>query len=127
MSAGQARLGPIQTDIGIGSPSRSGPNAVEAGRSCPDGRRLGSRFRGEWLRSVVAGHANYFAVPGNLHRVGQFYCGAIKHWLHAIRRRSQKGMRLAWSRVRRLIRTWLPSVRILHPYPNVRFCVAHPR
>jgi len=85
------------------------------------------REQGSWLRSVVQGFFNYHAVPGNGRALDAFRTLVQKAWLRALRRRSQKGMRLAWSRVRRLIRTWLPSVRILHPYPNVRFCVAHPR
>jgi len=80
------------------------------------------RDTGEWLRSVVSGHANYFAVPGNMHRVGQFYCGAIKHWLHAIRRRSQKGRAAwPWERFRRLVEGTIPRPRTVHPFPDARF------
>lgn len=32
-----------------------------------------------------------------------------------------------WVRFHRLARRWLPKPKILHPYPNVRFRVAHPR
>lgn len=83
--------------------------------------------QGSWLRSVVQGFFNYHAVPGNGRALDAFRTLAQKAWLRALRRRSQRGMRLTWPRVKRLIRTWLPSVRILHPYPNVRLCVAHPR
>ena len=83
--------------------------------------------QGSWLRSVVQGFFNYHAVPGNGRALDAFRTLAQKAWLRALRRRSQRGMRLTWARVKRLIRTWLPSVRILHPYPNVRLCVAHPR
>ena len=43
-----------------------------------------------------------------------------RHWLHTLRRRSQKG-RVTWQRMRRLADRWLPQPRILHPWPNVRF------
>jgi len=72
--------------------------------------------QGSWLRSVVQGFFNYHAVPGNGRALDAFRTLVSKAWLRALRRRSQKGMRLAWGRVKRLIRTWLPSVRILHPY-----------
>jgi hypothetical protein len=85
------------------------------------------RKQGSWLRSVVRGFFNYHAVPGNGRALDAFRTLIQKAWLRALRRRSQKGMRLTWERMKPLFRTWLPSVRILHPYPNVRFRVNHPR
>ena len=83
---------------------------------------LAARDTGEWRRCVVAGHANYFAVPGSMHRVGQFYCGAIKHWLHAIRRRRQKGRAAwPWERFRCLVEGTIPRPRTVHPFPDARF------
>ena len=52
---------------------------------------------------------------------------ASRAWLWALRRRSHKGRHLSWSRMTRLMETWLPKARILHPYPNVRFHARHPR
>ena len=43
-----------------------------------------------------------------------------RHWLKALRRRSQK-TRVTWTRMRRIEARWLPKARIMHPYPNVRF------
>ena len=84
---------------------------------------------GEWLRSVVQGWYNYFAVPGNRSALEAFRTQVSRYWLRVIRRRSQRGRRKwTWERMRRrLIRKWIPSVRILHSYPNQRLIVNHPR
>jgi hypothetical protein len=83
--------------------------------------------QGKWLRSVVQGHLNYFAVPGNKPSIDAFRTEVIKGWLHALRRRSQKSRRLSWERVMRLVITWIPRARILHPYPSQRLRVINPR
>lgn len=82
---------------------------------------------GSWLRSVVQGWFNYHAVPGNSPRLDQFRTQIGQLWLDAIRRRSQRGRRWTWERMSRLIRYWLPSARILHPYPYQRLIVTNPR
>jgi RNA-directed DNA polymerase len=82
---------------------------------------------GKWLRAVVQGWFNYHAVPGNRTCLDQFRTQIGRHWLAVLRRRSQKGRRWPWERMSRLIRRWLPSARILHPYPNQRLTVAYPR
>src|SRR5262249_45671214 len=43
-----------------------------------------------------------------------------------LRRRSQKD-RFSWQRMHRLAAHWIPQPRILHPYPDQRFAVTHPR
>jgi len=78
---------------------------------------------GRWLRRVVRGWLNYHAVPGNSNRIGRFVAEVIRHWVHVIRRRSQRGRCWTWERVSRLARTHLPRPRILHPYPDQRFRV----
>ncbi len=78
--------------------------------------------QGRWLASVVRGHLAYYAVPGNTDAVAAFRTQATRHWYRALRRRSQRD-RLSWERMNRLIARWLPPVRILHPYPEVRFDV----
>ena len=82
---------------------------------------------GRWLRSVVQGWFNYHAVPGNSSCLDQFRTQVGRHWLAVLRRRSQRGRRWRWERMSRLLRCWLPPARILHPYPNQRFHVIHPR
>jgi RNA-directed DNA polymerase len=76
--------------------------------------------QGRWLASVVRGHANYYAVPGNLPAVRAFRLQAVRLWLKALRRRGQRH-RLNWQRMRRLETRWIPTVRIMHPWPNQRF------
>ncbi|HYU47035.1 MAG TPA: group II intron reverse transcriptase/maturase [Terriglobales bacterium] len=81
---------------------------------------------GRWLRSVVQGYFNYHAVPGNLDRLKSFRSQVIWCWYRALRRRSQRS-RMTWVRFRPLMIRWIPSARILHPHPNVRFDAMHPR
>src|SRR6266542_1354555 len=85
-------------------------------------RHLPIPEQGRWLASVVRGHLAYYAVPGNARAINAFRIQIGRHWLRALRRRSQRD-RLSWERMNRLIARWLPPVRILHPYPEVRFDV----
>lgn len=80
-------------------------------------------MQGQWLRSVIRGHVNYYAVPGNRGALDAFRTQVIRAWLKALRRRSQKGRNLTWSRFIRWVAKWIPSVRIVHPYPEQRLCV----
>ncbi len=83
-------------------------------------RHLPIPEQGRWLASVVRGHANYYAVPGNLDAVAQFRTQATRAWFKALRRRSQRN-RLNWERMGRLAKRWLPPARAVHPFPEVRF------
>jgi RNA-directed DNA polymerase len=77
---------------------------------------------GRWLRSVVQGWLNYYAVPGNAGRLGRFVDEVTRLWLHVLRRRSQRGRsRWTWARMQRLVRRHLPRPHIVHPYPEKRF------
>jgi RNA-directed DNA polymerase len=82
---------------------------------------------GKWLRSVIQGHLNYFAVPGNRKAVDRFRTEINRAWLFALRRRSQKSRNLTWDRIKRLIKTWIPTAKTQHPYPNQRLYVNYPR
>jgi group II intron reverse transcriptase/maturase len=82
---------------------------------------------GKWLRSVIQGHFNYFAVPGNRKAIDRFRTESNRAWLFALRRRSQKSRNLTWDRIKRLIKTWIPTAKTQHPYPNQRLCVNYPR
>jgi len=77
---------------------------------------------GRWLRSVVRGHYQYYAVPRNLPSLEHFRKEVIRLWMHTIRRRSQKG-RILWERMNRLAERYLPRPGILHPYPDQRIGV----
>ena len=82
---------------------------------------------GQWLQSVYRGRCQYYAVPGNYARLQQFRDAIQVMRLRALRRRSQRGRRLTWSKFSKLSKRWLPTPTILHPYPNVRFACQHPR
>ena len=77
---------------------------------------------GRWLGSVVTGHYRYFAVPGNGPALALFRHQILRLWQRSLSRRSQKG-RVCWIRMARLAQRWLPTPRILHPYPSQRLCV----
>src|ERR1700730_3245782 len=81
---------------------------------------------GKWLRSVVQGYFNYHAIPGNSQRLRAFRDGVRRLWRQAVRRRGQRRP-WTWERFATLANRWLPSPRILHPYPSVRFDAKHPR
>jgi hypothetical protein len=81
---------------------------------------------GKWLKSVVQGYFNYYAVPGNLDRLGVFREQVLGCWWRTLRRRSQK-RRPTWASILALAAHWLPQPRVLHPYPHARFAASHPR
>lgn len=80
---------------------------------------------GAWLHRVLNGYYAYHAVPTNLTRLDGFRDEVCRAWRHALMRRSQRH-RLNWSRFNRLIRKYVPSCRVLHPYPEDRFFASHP-
>ena len=79
--------------------------------------------QGRWLRSVVQGFFAYHAVPGNGRALKGFRTSINRAWLRALRRRSQKGQKLNWDRMKRLIATWIPTAKVQHPYPNQRLAL----
>ena len=78
--------------------------------------------QGLYLKQVMNGFLNYFAVPTNSRAINAFYYNVAWYWCRALRRRSQIS-RLTWQRMARYIDLWLPPARIRHPYPDVRFNV----
>lgn len=83
---------------------------------------------GQWLRSVVVGFQNYFAVPGNMRSVKEFYTQVMNMWLRMIRRRSHKGKsKWSWERFTRLKDWLIPRVRVVHPFPSQRFDAKYSR
>jgi group II intron reverse transcriptase/maturase len=83
------------------------------------GRHRPFAVQGQWLRSVVAGHLAYYAVPGNTDAVAAFRTQVTRHWFKALRRRGQR-TRLSWTRMNRIATRWLPKARVMHPFPDVR-------
>jgi group II intron reverse transcriptase/maturase len=76
--------------------------------------------QGRWLAQVLQGHMAYYAVPGNSDAITACRHQVTMHWHRALRRRSQRG-RVNWDRMNRYATRWLPKVRVMHPYPNLRF------
>ena len=82
--------------------------------------------QGRWLKQVVSGFFAYHAVPTNFKALGAFRHHITDLWRRTLRRRSQKdGM--TWERITQIADAWLPKPRILHPWPDRRFAVNHPR
>jgi RNA-directed DNA polymerase len=82
--------------------------------------------QGAWLRQVVTGYFAYHAVPTNWAALNAFRNEVTQRWRRTLCRRSEKGG-FNWDRMKRLADDWLPQPRILHPWPNQRFAVKHPR
>lgn len=80
---------------------------------------------GPWLQRVMQGYFNYYAVPGNLHRLAGFRSEVCRAWRHALLRRSQRH-RLPWERFNRLARRYVPYCRQVHPHPTQRFAASRP-
>lgn len=83
-------------------------------------RHMSVGANGRWLRRILQGWMYYHAVPGNMRRLQQFRLALGRLWLQQIRRRSQRS-NWTWERLYRLMERHLPSLRILHPYPDKRF------
>lgn len=79
-----------------------------------------------WLGRVVAGYFRYFAVPGNIQALDSFRTQVVRYWFRALRRRSQKH-RLRWEVFGPYANRILPTPKILHDYPDVRFYAKHPK
>ena len=78
--------------------------------------------QGRWLAAVLRGHYGYYAVPTNSSAIDAFRRTIARNWYRSLRRRSQR-KRLDWKRMSRIIARWLPSARIVHPWPDSRFAV----
>jgi RNA-directed DNA polymerase len=82
--------------------------------------------QGRWLHTVVAGYFAYHAVPTNSRALNAFRHYVTHLWHRTLSRRSQKA-RVRWDRMAQIADDWLPTPRILHPWPEQRFAVTHPR
>jgi group II intron reverse transcriptase/maturase len=82
--------------------------------------------QGRWLKQVVTGYFTYHAVPTNFHVLVSFRHHVTDLWRRTLRRRSQTAA-VTWERMKRIADDWLPKPRILHPWPQQRFAVKHPR
>ncbi|MFL6933384.1 MAG: group II intron reverse transcriptase/maturase [Xanthobacteraceae bacterium] len=82
--------------------------------------------QGKWLAQVVSGYFNYHAVPTNTRALVVFRHRITLLWRRVLRQRGQNTTP-PWDRMRKLVNDWLPKPRILHPWPQARFAVTHPR
>ena len=82
--------------------------------------------QGRWLKAVVTGFFAYHAVPTNSRALGAFRYHVTDLWHRTLRRRSQKDA-MTLERMTRIAAYWLPAPRVLHPWPDQRFAVKHPR
>lgn len=86
-------------------------------------RHLPVAAQGRFVRQALQGFANYFGVPGNIGALSAARTQVCRAWFRALRRRSQKAVRLNWRKMQSVIRQWVPSMRIVHPHPNARLRV----
>jgi group II intron reverse transcriptase/maturase len=82
--------------------------------------------QGTWLGQVVRGYFAYHAVPTNAKSLVAFHYHVRVLWLRTLQRRSQRDS-TTWERIARLAAEFLPLPRVLHPWPDARFLVTHPR
>jgi RNA-directed DNA polymerase len=75
---------------------------------------------GQWIKELLTGHLNYYAVCGNGRRIEWFFRKVRWLWLRALRRRSQKD-RMTWDEFEKRTKRFFPPVKILHPLPLHRF------
>jgi hypothetical protein len=99
------------------------PTARSGALASPPGTELRRRRhwpipeQGRWLASVLQGHFNYYAVPGNIDSITAFRDQVRWHWMEALRRRSQRH-RMTWDRYSRIERVC--------GYPQPASCVPTP-
>jgi RNA-directed DNA polymerase len=75
---------------------------------------------GAWVKQMLQGHLNYFAVSGNDPSLWWFFNEVRWLWLKSLKRRSQNA-RLTWEKFIRLVDRFFPPIRVLHPLPCHRF------
>lgn len=77
---------------------------------------------GTYLRAVLMGHMQYYAVPLNIRAIRSFRHELVRIWRDTLSRRSQKA-HVTWERMSELAKRWLPPARICHPFPEQRLLV----
>src|SRR5438128_1678059 len=75
---------------------------------------------GAWVKQMLKGHLNYFAVSGNHPSLWWFFNKVKRLWLASLKRRSQTA-RLSWERFIQCVACFFPPIRTLHPLPCHRF------
>ena len=111
-------------DVAEEIPGQAGGPEGEAVAETP--RRPGAGRRVVAKRAIAAG-VSTMRSPATIHACNNSATRSKSMWLRTLRRRSQRGRRLTWEKFAKLCKRWLPTPKILHPYPNVRFARQHPR
>jgi RNA-directed DNA polymerase len=75
---------------------------------------------GAWIKRMLEGHLNHFAVSGNHPSLWWFFNEVRRLWLMSLRRRSQTAS-LSWEKFIRLVDRFFPPIKTLHPLPCHRF------
>src|SRR6266542_3515102 len=75
---------------------------------------------GAWVKQMLQGHLNYFAVSGNHPSLWWFLNKVKRLWLASLKRRSQTA-RLSWERFIQCVACFFPPIRTIHPLPCHRF------
>lgn len=92
-----------------------------------DARKFLTEDVGQWLGQVMAGYFNDYAIPGgNILRLNSVRKAVRRLWRQALRRRGQRH-RLQWHRLGPYMDRYIPSIRVMHPWPESRFYASHPR
>ena len=73
-----------------------------------------------------SGVFQYHAIPRNEESLQAFRYEVLRMWWWQLRQRSQR-TRWTWNRFREKLGDLLSPAEILHPYPEVRFALTHPR
>ena len=82
---------------------------------------------GKWLGHVVKGYFNYHAVPTNIRALRTFRDEIVRA-LAADSPAAAATRAISHGHgMKKLADDWLPQPHILHPWPNRRFAVRHPR
>ena len=75
---------------------------------------------GAWVKQMLKGHLNYFAVSGNHPSLWWFFNKVKRLWFASLKRRIQKA-RLSWARFIQFAARFFPPIRTMHPLPCHRF------
>ena len=78
--------------------------------------------QGRYVGAVVRGHAQYYGIAGNQRSIAAFRFAVVRLWRRTLGRRSQLGW-VTWSRMVRLVKRWIPPVRLRYTDPDGHLCV----
>ena len=97
-------------------------------RNCDSGCISPCPEQGRWLAQVTSGYFAYHAVPTNFASTACRLspCQRIL-WLRTLQRRQPRRIARRGSGSRSFAADFLPQPTTLHPWPNMRFAVTHPR